>query len=302
MAWGAGRLALRIVRRRTVPCSVGQPVTRHPPRHAAPLLGGCVAVGLQQVGHVVAVLHKLTRVGTGGDARDLPDVIDGIADDGWASSFTRARMEVERVWADDEELDRMVALPWATLPGREALEAYTHEFTAHSWDLHIQPGGSPNSTLTLPHRYSRRSRGSRRQRAAVSRVRSVRSYRFRMTPAPTPGWPPIWDADHRQLHLSHGRACRKRGRRFGLGAGPRSRKVAAAGGGAWGVLGPVWLRSSSGVAAVTEGSRPDLTLPRSGRSSGESGCGRTPRACGRRLWAPTAGPGMWCRCGRRRGP
>jgi uncharacterized protein (TIGR03086 family) len=87
------------------------------------------------LGHVVAVLHKLARVGTGGDAREVPDVIDGIADDGWANAFTQARSEVERVWADDEGLDRMVELPWATLPGRDALEAYTHEFTAHSWDL-----------------------------------------------------------------------------------------------------------------------------------------------------------------------
>ena len=87
------------------------------------------------LGHVVAVLRKLTRVATGGDARDVPDVIDGIADDGWASAFVQARSEVERVWADDDLLDRMVELPWATLPGRVALEAYTHEFTAHAWDL-----------------------------------------------------------------------------------------------------------------------------------------------------------------------
>ncbi|MCX4673433.1 TIGR03086 family metal-binding protein [Streptomyces sp. NBC_01381] len=87
------------------------------------------------LGHVVSVLHKLVRVGTGGDARDVPDVIDGIADDGWKDAFARARSEVERVWADDEKLDQMVTLPWATLPGRDALEAYTHEFTAHSWDL-----------------------------------------------------------------------------------------------------------------------------------------------------------------------
>lgn len=87
------------------------------------------------LGHVVAVLHKIGRVGAGLDARDVPDVIDGIDDDGWAGTFTRAREEAERVWADDEKLDRMVALPWATLPGRVALDAYTHEFTAHSWDL-----------------------------------------------------------------------------------------------------------------------------------------------------------------------
>lgn len=87
------------------------------------------------LGHVVAVLHKLARAGTGGDVRELPAVIDGVADDGWASAFTQARSEAEEVWADDERLDRMVELPWATLPGRAVLEAYTHEFTAHSWDL-----------------------------------------------------------------------------------------------------------------------------------------------------------------------
>ncbi|NGO72371.1 TIGR03086 family metal-binding protein [Streptomyces boncukensis] len=87
------------------------------------------------LGHVVSVLRKLARVGAGGDARDVPDVIDDIADDGWVSAFTRARGEVERVWADDGLLDRTVELPWAALPGRDVLEAYTHEFTAHSWDL-----------------------------------------------------------------------------------------------------------------------------------------------------------------------
>ncbi|WP_410657360.1 TIGR03086 family metal-binding protein [Amycolatopsis sp. lyj-112] len=87
------------------------------------------------IGHMVAVLHKLTDVGTGGSARDFPDVVAGIADDGWVGAFARARGEVERVWAGDTMLDREVTLPWATLPGRVALEAYTHEFTAHSWDL-----------------------------------------------------------------------------------------------------------------------------------------------------------------------
>lgn len=92
------------------------------------------------LGHVVSVLHKLARAGTGGDAREVPDVVDGIAEDGWAGAFARARGEVERVWADEEKLDRMVELPWATLPGRTALEAYTHEFTAHSWDLACATG------------------------------------------------------------------------------------------------------------------------------------------------------------------
>lgn len=87
------------------------------------------------LGHMTSVLHKLARVGRGEDARDVADVLDGIADTDWASTFAHARGEVERVWADGAILDRMVTLPWATLPGRAAMDAYTHEFTAHSWDL-----------------------------------------------------------------------------------------------------------------------------------------------------------------------
>lgn len=87
------------------------------------------------LGHIVAVLSKLARIGAGGDASDLPDVIDGIDDDAWLGAFHRARGEAERVWADDALLDQVVTLPWATLPGRVALDAYTHEFTVHSWDL-----------------------------------------------------------------------------------------------------------------------------------------------------------------------
>ncbi|AXB44886.1 TIGR03086 family metal-binding protein [Amycolatopsis albispora] len=85
------------------------------------------------LGHVVSVLHKLVRAGVGTDAREVPDVLDGIDD--WNGAFAEARAEVERIWANDELLDRSVTLPWATLPGRVALDAYTHEFTAHCWDL-----------------------------------------------------------------------------------------------------------------------------------------------------------------------
>jgi uncharacterized protein (TIGR03086 family) len=87
------------------------------------------------LGHVVAVLHKIARVGAGADVRDAPDVIDGIDDNGWVGAVARARSDVERVWADDTMLDRMLTLPWATLPGRAVLDAYAHEFTVHSWDL-----------------------------------------------------------------------------------------------------------------------------------------------------------------------
>ncbi|MFE2937145.1 hypothetical protein [Streptomyces sp. NPDC059278] len=87
------------------------------------------------LGHVVSVLHRLARVGTRGNTCGAPDVIEGTADDSWARVFVQARGEVERAWADIEKLDRLVELPGATMPGRTALDAYTHEFAVHSWGL-----------------------------------------------------------------------------------------------------------------------------------------------------------------------
>ncbi|WP_419993836.1 TIGR03086 family metal-binding protein [Streptomyces boninensis] len=87
------------------------------------------------LGHMLAVLRKLARAGAGEDAREVGDVIEGIADTDWLKAFTETRAEVEAIWADDTLLDRMVTLPWGTMPGRAVVDAYTHEFTVHSWDV-----------------------------------------------------------------------------------------------------------------------------------------------------------------------
>ncbi|MGH8880366.1 MAG: TIGR03086 family metal-binding protein [Stackebrandtia sp.] len=87
------------------------------------------------LGHMIAVLHKLARVGAGRDTQGVPDVVEGIADTDWADTFAKARGELDGIWADDALLDRMVTLPWATLPGRTVVDIYTHEFTVHSWDI-----------------------------------------------------------------------------------------------------------------------------------------------------------------------
>lgn len=87
------------------------------------------------LGHVVSVLRKVAHVATGGAAGDIPAVIGDISDDDWVSALRRARSDLDQVWADDAVLDRAIVLPWATLPGRATLDAYTHELTMHSWDL-----------------------------------------------------------------------------------------------------------------------------------------------------------------------
>ncbi|MFK4599696.1 TIGR03086 family metal-binding protein [Streptomyces pristinaespiralis] len=84
--------------------------------------------------HVIAVLRKLTAVGQGEEASAVADPATDVTD-GWVEAFRRSRTAFEQVWSADATLDRSCTLPWGTMSGRELLDAYTHEFTVHSWDL-----------------------------------------------------------------------------------------------------------------------------------------------------------------------
>lgn len=84
--------------------------------------------------HLIAVLRKLTAAGRGEDASAVADPVTDITG-GWNDEFRRARTGFEQVWSSDAVLDMNCTLPWATMPGRDVLDAYTHEFTIHSWDL-----------------------------------------------------------------------------------------------------------------------------------------------------------------------
>jgi uncharacterized protein (TIGR03086 family) len=95
------------------------------------------------LGHLVAVLHRVAAVGRGADPFSVPLVADGVPDDGWAAAAAVAAAEVAEVWADDALLDRVVTLPFGTLPGAAALASYVGEVTTHTWDLAVATGQSP---------------------------------------------------------------------------------------------------------------------------------------------------------------
>jgi uncharacterized protein (TIGR03086 family) len=57
--------------------------------------------------------------------------------------FSGAVADAETAWADPESLERMLTLPWATLPGAAVLTMYVSELTVHTWDLAKATGQQP---------------------------------------------------------------------------------------------------------------------------------------------------------------
>jgi uncharacterized protein (TIGR03086 family) len=85
--------------------------------------------------HIVGGVHRTACVGEGGNALDVPALVDGVPDDGWLQAFREATARAGAAWADDAKLDELVAVPWGKVPGRGALAGYIQEVVVHGWDL-----------------------------------------------------------------------------------------------------------------------------------------------------------------------
>ncbi len=95
------------------------------------------------LGHLVSVLHRVAAIGRQEDPFSVPDIAGGVADDGWHAAWLVAAHAVQAAWTDDATLDRMVHLPWASMPGGPTLAMYTSEVTVHTWDLAQATGQQP---------------------------------------------------------------------------------------------------------------------------------------------------------------
>jgi uncharacterized protein (TIGR03086 family) len=92
------------------------------------------------MGHMVAVLRRITAVAQGVPLAETPRETTGVPDDGWADAASSALRDVASVWSDDDVLERRLELPFGTKPGRVALAVYTAEVTTHTWDLAVATG------------------------------------------------------------------------------------------------------------------------------------------------------------------
>jgi uncharacterized protein (TIGR03086 family) len=86
--------------------------------------------------HLAMVAPRITSLGRG--EPDFSATDGGTA--GWlvteiATRFRAQISQAQAAWADPRSLDRLITMPWATLPGAAVLTMYTSELTVHTWDL-----------------------------------------------------------------------------------------------------------------------------------------------------------------------
>lgn len=85
--------------------------------------------------HLVGVHRRIAHVGAGGHFADVPSDPE-VAPGTHVAEIAAARADVERVWLRDEAvLDRVLTVPWGTMPGRFVGFGYVQELTVHAWDL-----------------------------------------------------------------------------------------------------------------------------------------------------------------------
>jgi uncharacterized protein (TIGR03086 family) len=92
------------------------------------------------LGHLVAVLRRITAVAEGVPLAATPRELTDVPDDGWGRAAGQALRRLEAVWSEPAVLDRRLELPFGNLPGRVALAAYIAEVTTHTWDLAVATG------------------------------------------------------------------------------------------------------------------------------------------------------------------
>lgn len=95
------------------------------------------------LGHLLTGLRRITSVATGAQPMEVPQVVTGVPDESWSATYSEDLAALRQVWADDAVLDRLMELPFGTMPGRGALSAYTMEAATHGWDLAAATGQEP---------------------------------------------------------------------------------------------------------------------------------------------------------------
>ncbi len=100
----------------------------------------------------MATVERARVIGEGGDPFTVPVVVTDVDGDAWAAAYGEATERMWSVWqgsAGDAILDRLVTVPWGTVPGRAAMWGYLNEALVHGWDLAVATHQSPEAPAAI---------------------------------------------------------------------------------------------------------------------------------------------------------
>jgi uncharacterized protein (TIGR03086 family) len=125
--------------------AIAEPVIAGVGSHQLGLPSPCVEFDVQGLlTHLVFVLHRVAALGRGDEAFAPNSMADtSVEHDDWAADWKAAAAELDKAWADDAKLAKIVVLPWATMTGAEMLAMYVSEITTHTWDIAKATGQNP---------------------------------------------------------------------------------------------------------------------------------------------------------------
>jgi len=88
--------------------------------------------------HLMAAPPTVASLGRGEDYGAVPEA--PVPFDQWRAQWAKTSAEAREAWADDALLGKVIALPWAELPGAAVLAQFTGEVVVHTWDLATATG------------------------------------------------------------------------------------------------------------------------------------------------------------------
>lgn len=90
--------------------------------------------------HLVAVSARVPHVLGGGHPSEVPSMVEGVPDDGWAAAWAERQPALATAVADDSLMGRTVHHPAGEMPAPAAIGTYVSELVTHAWDLAVALG------------------------------------------------------------------------------------------------------------------------------------------------------------------
>lgn len=95
------------------------------------------------INHLTGAVGHLRDAFSGDEVGEI-DNSNGEPEGGFGEAFSAAGAIARASMEDDALLEKMITLPWATLPGAAIVQMYALETVLHTWDIAVSTGQVPD--------------------------------------------------------------------------------------------------------------------------------------------------------------